>query len=235
MSTLYLIRHGQASFGTDDYDRLSDRGRLQAMRTGEYFQRSGIAFDAIYSGSLKRQRDTAGLVMQAQPAGGELIVDPRFNEIDNDEQFEALGPFLASRDPALAELLARSHSDSKSYQKVLAAVFEYWVSNDCSEFGIQTWGEFSTGVRSAIDELMSHNGSGCTVAVFSSGGTIASILAMALGLESTATYKLYEPMFNCAISQLLFSGSRLSLASFNETSHLRLLGVEYGESLVSYR
>ena len=35
--TLYLVRHGQASFGADDYDQLSDLGHKQSVRLGEYF------------------------------------------------------------------------------------------------------------------------------------------------------------------------------------------------------
>ena len=34
MGTLYLVRHGQASFGADDYDQLSPLGHQQALRLG---------------------------------------------------------------------------------------------------------------------------------------------------------------------------------------------------------
>ncbi|MFV8818334.1 histidine phosphatase family protein [Haliea sp. E17] len=235
MSTLYLIRHGQASFGTDDYDRLSELGRVQAQRTGEYLYRSGVTLDAVYTGSLKRQKDTASLALAAQPRQVEAIVDPRFDEIRNDEQFEHLAPFLAGNDPQLAELLSRSHNESKPYQKVLAAVFDYWVRNDCSEFGIQSWDDYRGSVRTAMAELMDNEGSGKQVALFTSGGTIATIVSQVLGMEGIATYKFYEPMFNCAISQLVFSGGRVSLASYNDCSFLRVAGSDAGEQLVTYR
>ena len=32
MGTLYLVRHGQASFGSDHYDQLSELGRRQPPR-----------------------------------------------------------------------------------------------------------------------------------------------------------------------------------------------------------
>jgi broad specificity phosphatase PhoE len=37
MGNLYLVRHGQASFGAADYDQLSELGQRQSVRLGEYF------------------------------------------------------------------------------------------------------------------------------------------------------------------------------------------------------
>ncbi|MEE4145927.1 MAG: histidine phosphatase family protein, partial [Halieaceae bacterium] len=59
MATIYLFRHGQASFGSDDYDKLSPLGERQATLLGQYLRASGIVLDAAYSGDLLRQRDTA--------------------------------------------------------------------------------------------------------------------------------------------------------------------------------
>ena len=37
MGTLYLIRHGQASFGAADYYQLSELGARQCHALGQYF------------------------------------------------------------------------------------------------------------------------------------------------------------------------------------------------------
>ncbi|MEO7401074.1 MAG: histidine phosphatase family protein [Polaromonas sp.] len=58
MGTLYLIRHGQASFGADNYDLLSPLGRQQSVRLGEYFRYKGLHFEAALSGTLTRQVQT---------------------------------------------------------------------------------------------------------------------------------------------------------------------------------
>jgi broad specificity phosphatase PhoE len=92
MATIYLIRHGQASFGTEDYDRLSALGTRQAEVLGEYLRDHGIAFDAVYSGDLQRQRETARLALKSQEREVPHHVDPRFNEVRNDEQLEHLVP-----------------------------------------------------------------------------------------------------------------------------------------------
>ncbi len=69
MSDIYMIRHGQASFSSENYDRLSTLGCLQSEILGESLSHMGIFFDAIYSGSLERQRHTAERVLERTPAG----------------------------------------------------------------------------------------------------------------------------------------------------------------------
>ena len=86
MATIYIIRHGQASFGADGYDKLSELGCRQAEVTGEYLARAGIQFDTVYSGDLLRQRETCQLAISSQGREPAHHIDPRFNELRNDEQ-----------------------------------------------------------------------------------------------------------------------------------------------------
>lgn len=235
MATIYLIRHGQASFGFENYDQLSELGKLQAQRTGQYLQRAGISLDAAYSGDLWRQRETCELVCAGQGGSVAHTVDARFNEINNDEQVRTIAPLVAKQNPAIEALLQRGLASSKDYQKVIEAVFNYWVSHDCSDLGIQAWPEYSGLVRDALREVMETQGSGKTVGIFTSGGTIATIVAQVLGLGGEQTYRFYEPIFNCSVTQLFYSGTKVSLSYFNDRSFLQMLGKQHGEELVSYR
>ena len=235
MATIYLIRHGQASFGSANYDQLSELGQLQATRTGQYLARAGVSLDAAYSGDLWRQRETCERVCKELDCDIAHHVDPRFNEIRNDEQVEHLTPIVAEQNPALKQLLKTGLSNSKHYQKLIEAVFNYWVSNDCSAYGIQSWDEYSGMAQAALAEVMSREGSGKTIGIFTSGGTIATLVAHVLGLGGTQTYQFYEPVFNCSVTQLFYSGENVSLSYFNDRSFLQLLGKERGEELVSYR
>lgn len=235
MATIYLIRHGQASFGARNYDQLSDLGKLQARRTGQYLARAGITFDAVYSGDLSRQRETCELACAELGGGIAHTVDPRFNEIRNDEQVKNLAPLVAAENPAVAALMERGLGSSKDYQKVIDAVFNYWVRHDCSTHGIQSWQEYSSLARDALNDVMVTQGGGKTVAVFTSGGTIATLVAQVLGLTGEQTYQFYEPIFNCSVSQLFYSGTRVSLSYFNDRSFLQMLGEQHGEELVTYR
>lgn len=235
MATIYLIRHGQASFGAADYDKLSELGCRQAQVVGEYLRDCNITFDAVYSGDLSRQRETARLAIASQPEEVSHHIDPRFNEIQNDEQLKYLLPEVVKNNPAIEALVERGLSSSKDYQKVIDAVFNYWVSPRCKDSRIQSWADYSAGTRQAMLELMQSQGGGKTVGVFTSGGTIATIVAQVLGLTGEETYQFYEPIFNCSVSQLFYSGTRISLSYFNDRSFLQLLGAQQGESLVSYR
>jgi broad specificity phosphatase PhoE len=235
MATIYLIRHGQASFGSDNYDKLSELGCRQAQVTGQYLRDSGVVFDAVYSGDLERQRETARLAIASQPGEVPHHIDPRFNEVRNDEQLEHLMPEVVKTNPAIQALMEKGLSASKDYQKVIDAVFNYWVSPECDDPRIQSWGDYSGGVRQALLEVMESQGAGKTVGVFASGGTIATAVAQVLGLGGEHTYRFYEPVFNCSVTQLFYSGRKVSLSYFNDCSFLRVLGAGNGEELVSYR
>tara|TARA_R110001592_G_scaffold215025_1_gene468229 strand:+ start:91783 stop:92490 length:708 start_codon:yes stop_codon:yes gene_type:complete len=235
MATIYLFRHGQASFGADDYDKLSPLGERQATVLGEYLRDQGIALDAAYSGDLLRQRETAQLALASQLGTVEHQIDPRFNEIDNDEQVKHLLPELVKTRPQLRELVDGGMSSSKDYQKIIDAVFNHWVSPQCDEPRIRSWTDYSTAVANALQNVMTEQGSGKTVGIFTSGGTIATIVAQVLGLSGEQTYQFYEPIFNCSVTQVFYSGKKTSLSYFNDRSYLQVLGAKTSENLVSYR
>ena len=82
MGTLYLVRHGQASFGEDDYDQLSELGRKQSVRLGEYFAQKGVAFDALIAGTLNRHKQTLEGILQGMNRQGEHLAWDGLNEYD---------------------------------------------------------------------------------------------------------------------------------------------------------
>ena len=236
MASIYLIRHGQASFGEANYDRLSELGCRQAEMLGEYFERRDIRFDAVYTGTLERQRKTAALALgrQISPQGHQ--VDARFNEIDNEGQLNTITPILLDQNPELRAWADAAHHSSKDYQKLLERVFNYWVAS--GERGIdslQTWPEYRDGVRDALTQVMGAQGSGTTTAIVTSGGTIATIVAQVLGVSGSGVYQFYEPVINCSVTELLYNASKTSMSYYNDHSFLDLLGRESGEALISYR
>ena len=235
MATIYLVRHGQASFGAEDYDQLSDLGRRQAVVVGEYFRDRGVSFDAVYSGDLSRQRETARLAIASQSSEVPHHIDPRFNEIQNEEQLKYLMPEVVKANPGVKALVDKGLGSSKDYQKVIDAVFNYWVSPACNDARIHSWADFSGNARQAVADVMQQQGGGKTIGIFTSGGTLATIVAQVLGLGGERTYQFYEPIFNCSVTQLFYSGSKISLSYFNDRSFLQVLGDQCGEDLISYR
>jgi broad specificity phosphatase PhoE len=235
MAHLVVIRHGQASFGSANYDQLSPLGQLQADTTGAYFAALGQQFDYAVSGSLSRQQETGERVLSALAAPPTLRIDPRFNEINNDEQIEHLLPRLVAQDEALAQVVAKGLKDSKNYQKVIDAVFNLWVSEQYADAPIQSWSHYRNAVHAALQEVMERAASGSSSVIFTSGGTIATIMGLVLQVSASGFYAFYEPVFNCSITRFIFSGPRISLSAFNERSHLDLLGTQSDQRLVTYR
>lgn len=236
MASLYLIRHGQASFGSANYDQLSPLGQRQADVSGQFFAETGLHFTQAASGDLSRQRETGERVLACQPEPATLRVDPRLNEVDNEGQIAALLPILCERDDAFADRVKAGRSDSKQYQKVIQAVFNAWVSPDCPDLsGTASWPDYLAGVRGALQDAMERAEGGSDTAIFTSGGTIATAVSWVLGVPHHQIYGFYEPVFNCSITRLMFSRSRVSLSNFNDTAHLQLLSQQLGEILVTYR
>lgn len=235
MAKLYLIRHGQASFGTENYDRLSELGRRQAEVLGRYLRDCGLALDAAYCGSLERQKNTAEIALAQLTNKVPLEQDGRFDEVRNDDHLKYLLPAVLEQREDLRALVDTGRTDSKSYQKLLEAVFRRWVSPGFDEPRTQSWNDYSSGVAAGLADVIREQGSGKRVAVFTSGGTIATGVAHVLGLPGDAVYSFYEPLLNCSITEVLYSGERMSLSSFNDHGYLRLASLEAGSNLLSYR
>ena len=236
MASLYLIRHGQASFGSANYDQLSPLGQRQADVSGRFFADTELHFAQAVSGDLSRQRETGERVLARQPRPATLRIDPRLNEVDNEGQIAGLLPILCERDAAFAERVKAGRSDSKQYQKVIQAVFNAWVSPDCPDLpDTASWPDYVAGVQGALEDAMAQAESGTDTAIFTSGGTIATAVSWVLGVPHDKIYGFYEPVFNCSITRVIFSRGRSSLSTYNEISHLQLLSAELNERLVTYR
>ena len=183
MASLYLIRHGQASFGSANYDQLSALGQRQADESGRFFAEIELHFGQAVSGDLSRQQETGQRVLASQPEPAALRIDPRLNEVDNEGQIAALLPILCEQDEAFAKRVKAGRSDSKQYQRVIQAVFNAWVSPDCPTLdGTASWPDYLAGVRGALEQAMEQAESGSDTAIFTSGGTIATAVSWILGV-----------------------------------------------------
>src|SRR5690242_12482312 len=115
MGQLFLVRHGQASFGSANYDQLSELGTMQSRVLGEWFARCGQHFDRVVTGALQRHRQTADACMAALPSA-EWQADPGFNEYDHHEITIRERPDFA--DPQAVRLfLAQADQPGRRYQE----------------------------------------------------------------------------------------------------------------------
>jgi broad specificity phosphatase PhoE len=223
MSSLYFIRHGQASFGAGNYDRLSDLGISQSRILGEYLASLGVVFDEAYTGEMARQGDTARMVLGARPGQGSAFpveVRPEFNEYSSDEVFRLQLPAVLEAEPHLRPLSERIFTDRKAFQLIFEKTMMRWISGRHDLPGCETWVEFSRRVRRGVERIMEESGRGRTVALFSSGGPLCILMQKALDLTDESALRVNWTVKNASVTVFLFNGNRLTLSSFNSTAHL---------------
>ena len=234
MSTLFFIRHGQASFGSSNYDRLSERGYEQARVLAEHLA-GGRPFDRIYTGTLERQIETARALTDLYRDKGlvlpELHRSEAFNEYQSEAVCRALIPELIKEDPGLETMVAAMFEDNRSFQKVFETVMRRWVAGAYSTPGIEPWARFKARVNAALDGILAEDGQGRRVAVFTSGGPIAVTVQRALELPDATCLQVSWQVANASVTRFKCTPDRIMLATFNEHAHLE----QPDEGLVTYR
>ena len=234
MGTLFLVRHGQASFGADDYDVLSPLGHRQCVRLGEYFRGKGVCFEATLSGTLNRQRQTLtgiceGLgvaleapllpaveasarpdpaVMSTGPLAHRLW--PGLNEYDSAAVIGAFHPHPLDR-PDTPELY-------RHHFRLLKQGLAQWIAGDVQPQGMPDHAGFVAGITGALDHVRTHHRG--NVLLVSSGGPIATAVVNVLGAPAQAMIELNLGIRNTSVTELAFTPKRHRLVTFNTLPHL---------------
>ena len=210
MGTLYLVRHGQASFGADDYDLLSSVGHRQSVRLGEYFAHKGVAFEAAISGTLLRHSQTHAGICKGAGIQLEALAWPGLNEYDSAAVIAAIHP----------EKLPRPDTPERyrHHFRLLRNGLTQWMNGAVSPAGMPHYTDFVGGVRAALDHVRT-TFSG-NVLLVSSGGPIATAVGHILGAPAEATIELNMRIRNSALTEFVFNPKRYSLLTFNTLPHL---------------
>ncbi len=236
MGSIYLIRHGQASFGADDYDVLSDLGVRQAQITGQHLVDLGVRFDRCLSGDLLRQQDTAQHALAQFTAAGltvpELEIDPAFNEFDAFGVLEALLPGLLPQEPHALNTLNNAANDPEEFQRIFDLVIARWISGTYDTPRLESWLGFVERVQGGLNRTLDVASHQQNIAVFTSAGSITALLHLLNQIPASEAFKLTWQIVNTSLSQLKFRGREVTLASFNSHVHLQLLKTP---SLITYR
>ncbi len=227
MGSIYLIRHGQASFGADDYDVLSPVGIRQAEVLGAHLAQLGIRIDRSLSGDLRRQQHTAKAALnQLHNAGLQipaLEIDAAFNEFDADAVIRALLPGLLPEEPEALHVLRNAAQNRAEFQRLFARLIGRWISGEHDQPDLQSWQAFVEQVQGGLTRLLEQAESKQNIAVFTSGGTITALLHLITGVPADKAFELNWQIVNTSLSCLKFRGNQVSLASFNSHAHLQLL------------
>lgn len=222
MMELYFIRHGQASFGEADYDRLSPVGELQALLLGRRFRKSGARFDAVYSGSLKRQVQTAKIVMNQMDGGGgdRIIIDSNFNELESSDRMINRLYAVIRGDRELAARMKQIHNDYGAIGQVFDVAAKTGALAADEDTRIRRSQQFRERISNGIGNLISQSGENRKVAVFTSGGPTAVALRKTLETSKEQMIRLGWELRNTSITVLRYDQGRLQLVLFNCVAHL---------------
>jgi broad specificity phosphatase PhoE len=210
MGNLYLVRHGQASFGAVDYDNLSSLGVQQSVRLGEYFAQKGIQFNAVLTGSLRRHAQTWAGIAKGAALEHDPLVWPGLNEYDSEAVIQAIHPQPLQK-PDTPEVY-------RHHFRLLRDGLRQWMNGVVSPKGMPTYTEFVHGVSSALDHVR-QNCSG-NVLMVSSGGPISTAVGHLLGTTPETTIELNLRIRNSSVTEFDFNPKRHALVTYNTLPHL---------------
>ena len=207
MPLICLVRHGQASFGADDYDVLSELGREQSRCAGEELRRRELRDPLVVSGTLRRQRDTAALLAEAAGWAPAAEPDPRLDEYDH---LDLLKRYPADHGGPVGD------SGSRQVQRLLDGALRAWIAAGEAD----GWPAFSAGAAAAVADLAAGLARGRDAVVVSSGGVIAALVAGLLGAPADGVVALNRAAVNVGVTSVLAGASGLSLLAFNDHAHV---------------
>ena len=228
MSKIYLFRHAQASIGKANYDVLSTKGEKQAAELGKYLCEEKLIFDRVYVGNLQRQKHTQEIVAKEYKNSAlfmpKAIMLEGLNEHQATEAMKIEMPKMVN-DKYLKSLKEKLIKNPEKKHSFMMLGFKYflhkWVNNEIIVKGIIPWKEFRKNSINALNQIKSETKKGEQIAVFSSGGTISSMIGKVLGIENEIVVAdLNFSVRNTSFSKLLYSNKETNLLTFNELPHL---------------
>ena len=216
MGRLLLVRHGQASFGADDYDVLSPAGWEQGRLLGAWLNGLGTAPDVVVHGGLRRQRETAEAVLTGGAWSSGVTVDPGWAEFDH------LAVLAADPDAPGPDV----ELDRRGFQAAFEAATARWTAGGRDTAYPEPWPDFLSRVRTALDAACALAGPGGTALVVSSGGPIAAACAALVDPDGDdpARARLWSRLntvvVNASVSRVLVGAGGARLLTFNEHPHV---------------
>ena len=229
MSKIYFFRHAQASVLSNNYDVLSPKGELQSAKLGKYLVDKDFQFDRVFVGPLRRQQHTFEIVRAAFLKKG--ISLPNAVELEGLREHEAsdylkdMLPELIDTHPSFRKIWENVADHPKqrlvAYLKSLQYFLDEWSEGNIAGKGVMPWIEFRQNVKTALDTILENTGSGETVAVFTSGGTISSIIGESLNMaDQKRIASLNFSIRNTSFTSFLYSKGAFNLLGMNEIPHL---------------
>ncbi|BDX07369.1 histidine phosphatase family protein [Planctobacterium marinum] len=237
MASIYLIRHGQASFGKEDYDALSPLGEQQAGVMGKaLFGRLGKV-DKIISGTMVRHKQTRDFALggaepsQPEHSSPEFVESADWNEYDHQAVLAALEPQLSTAS-GTRQFLAQADDPKKEFASLFAQAIARWQSELHNDDYPETWSQFKSRVKNALQTALAQCDNSQQLVVFTSGGPISAIAQRLLNLPDAQMLNLNWTLANCGITKVVKTPNRVILSTLNEHSHFETSALRH---MITYK
>ena len=211
MGKLYLVRHGQASFGAADYDQLSDLGRRQCERLGAWFRSHGLRFDAVLTGTLKRHAQSLAAIETGLGVTHKAQVQPELDEYDSHALIRSV------HDGELPTVT--NAAEARVHFQLLREGLARWMNGQTHPQGMLRYAAFVAGIDATLAHVRERHAGG-TALIVSSGGPISMAIGHVLGLQPDNVIELNLHLRNSALCELRMTPKRLHLVTFNTLPHL---------------
>jgi len=230
MGALYLIRHGQASFGSQNYDALSALGHQQGHAVGQALKARGVTPEAVVAGTMQRHQETARAAQLAMVLDVPMRVHAGVNEFDHENVIEVAEPRYADKAMMMAEMAA-SGEPRRAFQTFFQDAVARWVGGNHDAEYAEPWSAFKLRCVAALDELVRQTPPKGQLVVFTSGGVISVVCAHLLGLHDSQAFTINWTLANAGITKINVGRDGLHLLSVNEHAHVEGMA----PSLLTYR
>lgn len=213
MGQFYLIRHGQASFGAANYDKLSQLGHQQARWLGEHYRDRGLAFDALVTGDLVRHVETGEGVLAGLGSNLKAELHPGLNEFHFHSIVDAYLSAYPEQAPAAGAPVA-------AFYRVLKNAMQSWRRDELQGNLPESWSGFCDRVADAMEHIRQQHAGRERVLVVSSGGAIAMWMRHMLNTADDTVVELNLQIRNSSVTHGFFNQNVYRLSVFNQVPHL---------------
>lgn len=236
MKKIVLIRHGQASFGAENYDNLSTLGHLQTQSLGKMFSQTRQQVDNVVSGEMQRQQDSLSNFCQFYQNTNLLKFDnlSQLNEFDH-ETVLFRGNLGFSNKKELQHFLKTQEKPQRTLMQLFDKSVERWQSGEFDSDYPESWQQFVERSWQGLQTVISNTNDNQCTAIFTSGGVISCILQRILQVSPKQAFDFNLQIANASVTHLLVKRDTILLQTFNEFSYLYSYQTTENPNLITWR
>ncbi len=223
MSILHLIRHGQASFGADDYDNLSPKGIEQSVALGKALSQKESKFDYVIVGPHRRHIQTFEGIKKGYKFADlpDPFIDERFAENQLMEIAQHFIPQILNSNKTTNEIFHEIPKEERhdKFLKLFHIVAKKWMNEelDLSEHNFEGFSVFRARIANTLKTIQDKMTDKPDIMVVTSGGAISGFYAEATNCSQEEIMKLNFGLKNVSISEFVVTTERFTLKAFNSS------------------